>query len=148
MLKEKLLAATPRTPMLVPLVDLINTLDGSADACGWEGEWWFDEIAKDKASDDNMGDLLDSILEEGLFIPLNVIRYDDVIQMGNGHHRLILAALCGIETVGVYVSRYGVDWTLSESKDWDEDDERGKMWEQNPNNIDIYSAISDWYWGE
>ena len=147
MLKEKLLAATPRTPMLVPLVDLINTLDGSADACGWNGDWWFDEIAMEKAGDDNMGDLLDSILEEGLFVPLNVVSDGHELEMGNGHHRLILAALCGIETIGVYVT-YRLDWGLSESADWDADCERGKMWEQNPNNIDIYRAIDEWYWGE
>ena len=147
MLKDKLLAAPLNTPIMVPLVELINTLDGSEDATGWNDEWWFDEIAKEKASDDNMGDLLDSILEEGLFIPLNVVTNGSELEMGNGHHRLILATLCGIETIGVYVTRR-LDWTLSVSEDWDEDDERGKMWEQNPNNDDIYSAISDWYWGE
>lgn len=145
MLKEKLKAAEINTPMMVPLVDLINTLDGSVDASGFMGDWWFDEIAKKKAGDCVMGDLLDSILENGLFIPLNVVDYGATVMMGNGNHRLILAALCGIETVGVYVSQR-IDWGLSQSYDWD--DERDKMRENNPNNDDIYTAISDWYMEE
>ena len=142
MLKEKLMAAPLNTPIMVPLVDLINTLDGSVDANGWDGEWWFDEIATEKAADDNMGDLLDSILEEGLFIPLNVVSNGDDLMMGNGHHRLILAALCGIETIGVYVS-HRIDWRLSESRDWDND--YPMTWGKNPSNYDIYRAIADWY---
>lgn len=114
MIKQMILDAEPLTPMMVPLADLIRELDGSIDACYWDGRDWFEQIAMDKAGDPSMGDLLNSILENGLTVPLNVISYsDDTVIMGNGHHRLILAALCGIETIGVYRSEEGIDWSIS-----------------------------------
>ena len=103
------------TPVRVPVSDLIKTLSGSCDY-GDEGPWLMG-IFNMKLADYEMGWLIDSVLENGLVTPLNVIRRGNGnFRMGNGHHRLIAALLCGIEEIDVVVTR-GIDWTCSSDDD-------------------------------
>ena len=58
--------------------------------------------------------LLPSILHNGLQCPLNVVYGDGQFKMGNGHHRLVLALLCGIEEIRIVVSTDYCDFKNSE----------------------------------
>ena len=103
------------TPVRVPVSDLIKTLSGSCDY--GDGESWLMGIFNMKLSDYEMGWLIDSVLENGMITPLNVVRnWDGDFEMGNGHHRLIAALLCGVEEIEVVVTR-GIDWNCSSADD-------------------------------
>ena len=89
-------------PVRVPVSDLIKTLSGSCDY--GEGESWLVGIFNMKLADREMGWLIDSVLENGLVTPLNVIRKEGRrFEMGNGHHRLCAMLLSGFDTVDVVV---------------------------------------------
>ena len=103
-----------RTPVRVNLAKLLTILDGSIDT-GNDSDWLAQTFAE-KIVDDQMSYLVDSILEDGMLCPLNVISsYGDFV-FGNGHHRLIAALLCGIEEIDVVVSE-GIDWRHTEIHD-------------------------------
>ena len=108
----------------VPVASLIRTLAGSCDVPFVDYGHWLHDLMIQKLYDDNMGDLIDIILSEGLTIPLNVnyVDYGDEFVMGNGNHRLILALLCGIEYVDVYVTDR-IEHTRSGGYDWDFNEE-------------------------
>ena len=118
------------TPVRVPVSDLIKILSGSCDY--GHGESWLMGVFNMKLGDNEMGCLIDSWLENGLVTPLNVIRnWDGKFEMGNGHHRLVAALLCGIEHIDVVVT-HGIDWTCSSAddmeEDWDVVDEASNVW--------------------
>ena len=100
----------------INIAELIKALDGSCDI-GTHDEWLIDCFG-DKATDDQFPALLASILENGLTLPLNVILndYGEVI-MGNGHHRLVAALLCGIEDISIVVSENNCDWHSTSYED-------------------------------
>lgn len=85
----------------VPLAKLIKTIDTSVDVAPWNDEHWFAMAIQEKIMDDQMGYLIDSLLRYGFVCPINVNYANGGFQMGNGHHRLIAAAFCGIEEVPV-----------------------------------------------
>lgn len=118
-------------PVRVPISDLIKTLSGSCDY-GW-GESWLMGIFNTKLADHEMGWLIDSVLENGLVTPLNVLlKEGGRFEMGNGHHRLVAALLCGIEQIDVVVTK-GIDWTCSSDDDMEEE-------------YDVDEASNVWYW--
>lgn len=143
MIEQELEAAfQAQTITIVNLADLIRDLTWSLDVSGSRDIWgsddqWFAKIVVDKWADSCMGYLIDSILNYGFTVPLNVIRRVDMMcddcfansdedctcevayGMGNGHHRLIAAALCGIEWIPVVVSSERCDWdrTTDENDD-------------------------------
>ena len=117
-------------PVRVPISDLIKTLSGSCDY--GQGESWLIGVFNMKLGDNEMGWLIDSVLENGLVTPLNVIlKEGSWFQMGNGHHRLVAALLCGIEHIDVVVTR-SVNWECSSDDDmeeeWDVVDEASNVW--------------------
>lgn len=106
-----------RTPVRVNLAKLLTILDGSIDIEDYEN--WLAAAFVDKILDPQMSYLVDSILEEGMLCPLNVISGYWGFTFGNGHHRLIAALLCGIEEIDVVVSEE-IDWRRTEvHDDWD-----------------------------
>lgn len=119
----------------VPVATLVRTLAGSCDVPVVHYGHWLHDLMIQKLYDDNMGDLIDIILSEGLTIPLNVNyrEWEDAFYMGNGNHRLILALLCGIEHIDVYVT----DWTEHERSG-------GSEWCHEENN-DYYEYLRDIY---
>ena len=109
-------AATIGREYRINIAELIKALDGSCD-CGTHDEWLIDCFS-DKATDGHFPALLASILENGLTLPLNVIRNnDDEVIMGNGHHRLVAALLCGIEDISIVVSENDCDWHSTSYED-------------------------------
>ena len=120
----------------VPVASLIRTLYGSCDVPFVTHGHWLHDLMIEKLLDDNMGDLIDIVLSEGLTIPLNVsyYSYDGMFYMGNGNHRLILALLCGIEYVDVFVTS-GIDHSRS----------GGYGWEYDPYNNDYHEELRDIY---
>lgn len=110
----------------VPVASLIHTLAGSCDVPFVHYGHWLHDLMIQKLQDENMGNLIDIILSEGLTIPLNVnYSDDDEFVMGNGNHRLILALLCGIEHIDVYVTddveherSGGYTWCPEENNDY------------------------------
>lgn len=109
-------AATIGREYKINIAELIKALDGSCD-CGTHDEWLIDCFG-DKATDDQFPALLASILESGLTLPLNVIRNNDgEVLMGNGHHRLVAALLCGIEDISIVVSENNCDWHSTSYED-------------------------------
>lgn len=91
------------TAMTVNVIELLNTLEGSGDV--GEGPYWIEAMFAEKLSDtETMIWLLPSILHNGLRCPLNIVYEYEQFLMGNGHHRLVLALLCGIEEIPVRVS--------------------------------------------
>ena len=118
-------------PVRVPISDLVKTLSGSCDY-GY-GESWLIGIFNMKLGDNEMGWLIDSVLENGMVTPLNVIRKrNGDFEMGNGHHRLVAALLCGIEHIDVVVTS-GIDWTCSSDDDMEYE-------------YDVDEASNVWYW--
>ena len=109
-------AATIGREYKINIAELIKALDGSCD-CGTHDEWLIDCFG-DKATDDQFPALLASILENGLTLPLNVIRNNNgEVIMGNGHHRLVAALLCGIEDISIVVSENNCDWHSTSYED-------------------------------
>lgn len=109
-------AATIGRAYRINIAELIKALDGSCDIGTHDG--WLIDCFVDKATDDQFPALLASILENGLTLPLNVIRNnDDEVIMGNGHHRLVAALLCGIEDISIVVSENDCDWRSTSYED-------------------------------
>lgn len=109
-------AATIGREYKINIAELIKALDGSCD-CGTHDEWLIDCFYY-KATDDQFPALLASILESGLTLPLNVIRNNNgEALMGNGHHRLVAALLCGIEDISIVVSENNCDWHSTSYED-------------------------------
>jgi len=106
-------------PVRVSVAGLIQTLRGSVDACNAKD--WFCYIANEKLGDEQMGFLIDSVLNEGMACPLNVVsQYNGTGPvMGNGNHRLLAAAFCGVEYIDVYVTDW-IDWDGSQTDHEDE----------------------------
>lgn len=117
-MRNKLLDAL-HTGDIVPvkIVDLLNTLDGSIDI---GDDNWIAGMFASKVMDYQMGGLIESLLNRGLCTPLNLV-YDfhGKLIMGNGHHRIVAALLCGIEEIDVYVTGYIDHEKSSEEHDWD-----------------------------
>ena len=127
----------------VNLIDLINTLDGSLD-CG-DSAYWIDYVFIEKVRDCQMSTIVNSILDAGMTCPLNVIFDGNTFIMGNGHHRLIAALLCGIEDIPIYVTRH-TDWGKSEIEDYDN---MTDFEDQSCNDdlIDIYNDVATLVYG-
>ena len=109
------------TPVTVNIYELLDHLAGSVDV--GDGDDWITDMFVDKINDVSaMVWLLPSILHNGLQCPLNVV-YDEYGQfkMGNGHHRLVLALLCGIEEIQIVVSIDSCDFKNSEIGDKEQD---------------------------
>lgn len=97
-----LMQAIPGKEYRISIVEFINALDGSADY--YEKNDWIKACFRYKTTDATFPGILASILEQGLTLPLNAVRWDGSVLMGNGHHRLVAALLCGIETITIVVS--------------------------------------------
>ena len=97
-----LMQAIPGKEYRISIVEFINALDGSVDFP--HDNDWVAECFQRKTTDGTFPGILASILEQGLTLPLNAVRWDDAVLMGNGHHRLVAALLCGIETITIIVS--------------------------------------------
>ena len=128
-------------PVTVNIYDLLDCLEGSVDV--GDDDNWITEMFVDKIADiSTMVWLLPSILHNGLKCPLNVVYNCGQFRMGNGHHRLVLALLCGIEEIQVVVSNDGCDFKVSEipgeNKDEDED-----SWIDYDSDAQIFCEILD-----
>ena len=66
-----------------------------------------------KVLDVKIGYLIESLLENGQTVPLNVSRWCGAFEMGNGHHRMCAMLLCGFETVDIVVTE-NLDFYQSE----------------------------------
>lgn len=116
-MRNKLMDAL-KTGDVVPvkIVDLLNTLDGSIDV---GNNNWVAGMFASKVMDYQMGGLVESLLDRGLCTPLNLVcDYDGKLIMGNGHHRIVAALLCGIEEICVYVTDWIDHEKSSEESDW------------------------------
>ena len=103
----ELLNSSLRTGRIVNvnIVDLLNTLNGSCDV-GYSPHW-IEDMFMYKVLDSEMGYLIESLLEHGQTVPLNVsVRTDYEFEMGNGHHRMCAMLLCGFETVDIIATEY------------------------------------------
>ena len=106
-----------REAVSVPLAPLVKALAGSCDLVDHDKDSWLANAFLDKLQDYEMGYLTESILENGLTMPLNILaERDGSFIMGNGHHRLIAALLCGIEVIDVVVS-YNIDFSRTSGGD-------------------------------
>ena len=103
-----LMMATPGKEYRINIVEFINALDGSGDF--YYSRDWINACFRHKTTDTTFPGILASILEQGLTLPLNAVRWGDMVVMGNGHHRLVAALLCGIETITIVVSDEDCDF--------------------------------------
>ena len=107
-------------PVTVNIYDLLDHLEGSVDV--GDDDDWIADMFVDKINDiSTMVWLLPSILHNGLQCPLNVVYEYGQFKMGNGHHRLVLALLCGIEEIQIIVSAGCCDFENSEIQDNEQD---------------------------
>ena len=100
----------------IDIVDLLRNLDGSCDVGGDIG--WIERMFMEKVLDNEIGYLIESLLENGQTVPLNIIGYGSGFEMGNGHHRLCAMLLSGFDTVDVLVDEY-MDFNNSEDDSLD-----------------------------
>ena len=119
----ELLGSSLRTGHVVNvnIVDLLNTLSGSCDVGG--GPAWIASMFMYKVLETETGYLIESLLEHGQTVPLNVLECwsgAGGFEMGNGHHRLCAMLLCGFETVNVVVTEY-LDFFHSEDESLDKE---------------------------
>lgn len=114
----ELLSSSLRTgyPVNVNIIDLLNTLSGSCDV--GSGPEWVAEMFTRKVLDVEIGYLIESLLENGQTVPLNVSRWCGAFEMGNGHHRLCAMLLCGFETVNIVATEH-LDFYQSEDDSLD-----------------------------
>ena len=103
-----LMQAVPGKEYRISIVEFINALDGSVDY--FHDNDWVKECFQYKTTDETFPGILASILEQGLTLPLNAVRWGNGVLMGNGHHRLVAALLCGIETITIVVSDIDCDF--------------------------------------
>lgn len=87
----------------VALADLLYELDGSIDSRGDADEWLIN-IMWIKIGAAATPLLIWNMLRSGLQTPLNVMIKRGELLMGNGHHRLIAALLCGITHADIVVT--------------------------------------------
>ena len=85
----------------IDIVDLLRNLDGSCDV--GNDIAWVESMFMEKVLDNEIGYLIESLLENGQTVPLNIIGYGSGFEMGNGHHRLCAMLLSGFDTVDVVV---------------------------------------------
>lgn len=85
----------------IDIVDLLRNLYGSCDV--GSGDTWIERMFMEKVLDNEIGYLIESLLENGQTVPLNIIGYGSGFEMGNGHHRLCAMLLSGFDTVDVVV---------------------------------------------
>ena len=112
---DMLMQAVPGKEYRISIVEFINALDGSVDFP--LDNYWVAECFRHKTKDWTFPGILASILEQGLTLPLNAVRWDEVVGMGNGHHRLVAALLCGIETITIVVSDGDCDFDSTSYED-------------------------------
>lgn len=112
---DMLMQAVPGKEYRISIVEFINALDGSVDY--YNSRDWVTECFRHKTTDETFPGILASILEQGLTLPLNAVRWDDAVLMGNGHHRLVTALLCGIETITIVVSDEYCDFDSTSYED-------------------------------
>lgn len=101
----------------VDIVDLLRNLDGSCDV--GNDIAWVEHMFMNKVLDNEIGYLIESLLENGQTVPLNIIGYGSGFEMGNGHHRLCAMLLSGFDTVDVLVDKY-LNFSSSEDDSLDE----------------------------
>ena len=85
----------------IDIVDLLRNLNGSCDV--GNDIAWVERMFMEKVLDNEIGYLIESLLENGQTVPLNIIGYGSGFEMGNGHHRLCAMLLSGFDTVDVVV---------------------------------------------
>ncbi len=112
---DMLMQAVPGKQYRISVVEFINALDGSVDFP--HDNDWVAECFQHKTTDETFPVILASILEQGLTLPLNAVRLGDAVGMGNGHHRLVAALLCGIETITIVVSDEDCDFDSTSYED-------------------------------
>ena len=100
----------------VDIADLLRNLDGSCDV--GNDIAWVETMFMEKVLDNEIGYLIESLLENGQTVPLNIIGYGSGFEMGNGHHRLCAMLLSGFDTVDVVVDEY-MDFNSSEDDSLD-----------------------------
>ena len=110
-----LMQAVPGKEYRISIVEFINALDGSVDY--FHDNDWVKECFQYKTTDETFPGILASILEQGLTLPLNAVRWGNGVLMGNGHHRLVAALLCGIETITIVVSDEDCDFYSTSYED-------------------------------
>lgn len=115
----ELLSSSLRTGHVVNvnIVDLLTTLSGSCDV--GHSPHWIEDMLMYKVMDTEMGYLIESLLENGQTVPLNVLMLaGHDFEMGNGHHRMCAMLLCGFETVDI-IATENVEFRHSEDDDLD-----------------------------
>ena len=100
----------------VDIVDLLRNLDGSCDVGGDIA--WVETMFTEKVLDNEIGYLIESLLENGQTVPLNIIGCGSGFEMGNGHHRICAMLLSGFDTVDVVVDER-MDFDVSEDDSLD-----------------------------
>lgn len=100
---------------IVQTAALVRALAHSVDYSGNDADW-FAPTFVDKILDHGFSKAIDWVLNDGLKCPLNVIFKNGEWTMGNGHHRLFAAILCGIEEIEIDVTSY-CSWDNSEMHD-------------------------------
>ena len=124
----------------IDIADLLRNLDGSCDVGG--GTAWIEDMFMGKVLDNEMGYLIESLLENGQTVPLNIIGYGSGFEMGNGHHRLCAMLLSGFDTVDVLVEGHmsfcsSEDYSLDMSYSSEADESFSSLY---PWLLDVYYA--------
>ena len=92
----------------IDIVDLLRNLNGSCDV--GNDIAWVERMFMEKVMDNEIGYLIESLLENGQTVPLNIIGDGYIFEMGNGHHRLCAMLLSGFDTVDVVVDKCMSFW--------------------------------------
>ena len=106
----------------VSIIELINSIEWSVDWTEFETDHflknWYKTLFSDKILDPEFSIIIDELLNNGLLCPLNVIVSQRGLVMGNGHHRLFAALLCGIEQLDISFTD-DIDWETSEVNNYE-----------------------------
>lgn len=102
---------------VVSLVDYLQLLNDSADVCPEDPADLLRDIFIEKIGDDVMGALIDSLMEDGFIVPIELqIIIDHQTGMrfsqGNGHHRLVAAILLGMDRIAIYPRIASSGWDI------------------------------------
>lgn len=90
----------------ISVTDILQNVRRSGDIGGAidTPEDWF-RIFAAKVSHDHFDWIADKIMDEGFTVPIQIIEtegeYDTYWEIGNGHHRLCVAILAGLDTIPV-----------------------------------------------
>lgn len=89
--------------------EIMNTVTGSVDQGSLDSAADWQRLLYMKFDSPRRISMIDDIMENGILDPIEILPYagrqsEDEIVIGNGHHRLILAILCGLDTVPVIVT--------------------------------------------